>query len=298
MRRSTTETYQERILRVLIHIQNHLDDDLSLEYLAGVAVFSPYHFHRVFRGMVGESVKEHIRRLRMERAANRLKLSDVPITQIALESGLETHEGFSRAFRAMFDQSPTEFRKEHQSIRFQDVPSGVHYSPDGDLRFFNPITRNAQSMNVEVKQMEPTKVAFIRHIGPYMEVGETWGKLCAWAGRNGLFGPNTRCFGLSYDDPAVTPPEKLRYDACISVDDSVDPQGDIGIQTIGGGEYAVTTHRGPYENFADTYATLCGQWLPTSGKEIRSDPAIEWYKNSPQDTAPQDLITDIYLPVE
>ena len=104
MKSETQQTYQERILKVLVYIQNHLDETLSLEELAGVAHFSPYHFHRIFRGMVGESLMEHVRRLRLERAAHRLKFTDSPVTRIAFEAGYETHEAFTRAFRALFDR--------------------------------------------------------------------------------------------------------------------------------------------------------------------------------------------------
>ncbi len=72
MRQQTERTYKVRILRVLVHIPNHLDEVVALEELAAIAYFSPHHFHRIFRGMVGESVMEHIRRLRLDRAAHRL----------------------------------------------------------------------------------------------------------------------------------------------------------------------------------------------------------------------------------
>src|SRR5215469_15718852 len=83
MRKHTEQSYKERILRVLVYIQNHLDEAVSLEELAAIAHFSPYHFHRIFRGMVGESVMEHICRLRLERAAYRLKFGEQPVTRIA-----------------------------------------------------------------------------------------------------------------------------------------------------------------------------------------------------------------------
>src|SRR5215831_5129513 len=110
MRESTVEDYQNRILRVLVHVQKNLDSPFSLDELASVASFSPFHFHKVFRGMVGESVKEHVRRLRLERATHRLTFSDEPITRIAFEAGYETHESFTRAFSAMFGVSPSQFR--------------------------------------------------------------------------------------------------------------------------------------------------------------------------------------------
>jgi len=77
-------------LRVLVHIQQHLDETIELDELAHIAHFSPYHFHRIFRGMVGESLMEHVRRLRLERAAHRLKFTDTSVTNIAFDAGYET----------------------------------------------------------------------------------------------------------------------------------------------------------------------------------------------------------------
>lgn len=307
MRLQTDQAYKERILKVLVHIQNHLDEAVSLEDLARVAHFSPFHFHRIFRGMVGESVMEHVRRLRLERSAQRLKHTDTPITRLAFEAGYETHEAYARAFRAMFDMSPSEFRKSHpltpdpspQRGRGEwKAPSGVHFAPDGQVNDFEP-TKGAEPMEVRIEQMKPVRVAFVRHVGPYAQVGETWSRLMAWAGRAGLFFKGMPvCLGLCHDDPEVTPPDKLRYDACLVVDQSVQPEGEVGVQEIEGGDYAVSRHLGPYDRLGDTYARLCGEWLPASRRELRSAPPFEIYRNSPLNTTPENLITDIYLPLE
>lgn len=153
-------------------------------------------------------------------------------------------------------------------------------------------------MDVTIRQIDEQRVAFIRHIGPYAECGPAWEKLCAWAGPRGLLGPNVRMLGLCHDDPQVTPPDQIRYDACIVVDDSFEPDGEVEVQTIAGGEYAVTLHAGPYENLSQTYMELCGQWIPSHGREMRSAPDFEVYLNDPQTTAPEDLLTEIYVPLE
>lgn len=298
MKPDTTKTYQERILSVLVHIQGHLDDALCLEDLARIARFSPYHFHRIFRGMVGESVMEHVRRLRLERAAIRLKHADAPVTRIAFDAGFETHEAFTRAFRAMFDMSPSEFRKEHKDVSVKDAPSGVHFVPDGALEAFEPVQMGGVSMDVRIEKVDPMRVAFMRHVGPYDSVGATWTRFMGWAGPRGLLGPNMTILGVAHDDPAVTASEKQRYDACIRVDDSFQGEGEIGVQEVGGGEYAVVTHHGPYHKLNETYEGLCGGWLPTSGRELRSSPALEFYRNSPYDTPPEKLVTDIFMPLE
>ena len=153
-------------------------------------------------------------------------------------------------------------------------------------------------MDVRIEKIEPMKVAFVRNIGPYEECEVAWKKLCDWAGPRGLFGPKTDMLGISYDNPEVTPPEKIRYDACISVDDTVQPEGEVGIQEIRGGEYAVTTHKGPYGKLAETYSRLFGEWASQSGRVLSSGPCLEFYRNDPGRTPPEELITDIYVPLE
>ena len=129
MKEDTRQDYAERIIRVLVHIQQNLDDALPLEDLAAIAHFSPFHFHRVFTGMVGESVKQYVRRLRLERAAMRLKHGERPVTSIAFEAGYETHEAFTRAFRSAFGRSPSEFRAAGGAPERIDSPAGPHTPP-------------------------------------------------------------------------------------------------------------------------------------------------------------------------
>ena len=298
MRTITLQDYKRRLLRVLVHIQQHLDDALGLHELAGLACFSPYHFHRIFKGMVGESVKEHIRRLRLERAASRLKLSTAPVTDIAFDAGYESHEAFTRSFRAVFGASPTQFRSSTKS-RITTAPrSGLHYWGGKPVSGFKAIQPGGKSMKVKIEHKEPIRVAFMRHVGPYDEVGATWDKLLPRLGKEGLLGGDVLILGICHDDPEVTPPEKIRYDACVTVDESFVPEGEIGVQVILGGEYAVTTHFGPYQKLGDTYTRLLGQWLPRSGRELRSAPCFEVYLNDPQSTEPEDLLTDIYAPLK
>ncbi len=296
MKESTQQLYAERILGVLVFIQRNLDEELSLEEYARVAHFSPYHFHRIFRGMVGESLAEHIRRLRLERAATRLKRTDRAIIEIALEAGYETHEAFTRAFKALCGCSPSHYRRDRNAA-LAPSPSGVHYRANGSLDNLQ-LPMGGARMDVRIEHLQPMRVAFVRHVGPYDQVQAAWERLCMRLGKEGLLGPGTRFIGLCYDDPEVTAPEKIRYDACVTVDSDFEPEDDVGVQTLGGGEYAATTHVGPYSTLGQTYATLLGQWLPGSGRELRSEPSLEFYLNAPESTDPEDLITDIYAPLE
>ena len=122
--------------------------------------------------------------------------------------------------------------------------------------------------------------------------------LMPWIGRKGFFGPATLCLGICHDDPDVTPAEKIRMDCCVTVPDHVKAEGEVGVQIVEGGPYAVLRHAGPYGGLPDAYRWLYGTWLSTSGRELRHAPAYEVYVNNPQDTPPEKLITDIYLPLE
>src|SRR5690349_7233525 len=180
MNEGTQQSYQERLLRVLQHIQRNLDRPLELDDLASIACFSPFHFHRIFRGMVGESVMEYVRRLRLEQAAQKLRFSDRPVIDLALDAGYESHEAFTRAFATRFGLSPSSYRKAHKIGPSDDVP------------------------DVRLEEFGPKRIAFLRHVGPYNQVGPAWQQLMMWAGRHGLLGPAPMLLGIVYDAPEVT----------------------------------------------------------------------------------------------
>jgi AraC family transcriptional regulator len=278
MREGTPESYQERILRVLVHIQTHLDDPLTLDSLASVACFSPYHFHRIFRGLVGEPVAEHLRRLRLERAAGRLKFTDRPVIDIALDAGYDSHEAFTRAFRSNFGRPPSTYRVE-AAATMPAPPQGGPW------------------IEVQVEKMPAMSVAFIRHVGPYAEAGAAWMRLFSWIIPHGLFRADTRTIGICLDDPEVAPPDRCRYDAAVTVSPDVVGEGEIGIQEIPAGHYAVAVHKGGYDRISETYARVCGEWLPWSGHELAAAPSLEMYLNNPQMTAEEHLRTRVCLPL-
>jgi AraC family transcriptional regulator len=284
MSRATNRTYRHRILKIQIYIQEHLDEDLALDQLARLAHFSPFHFHRIFKGLVGEGVIEYVRRLRLESAAVALKTTDRAVTQVALDAGYTAHEAFTRAFRQLFGVSPSQFRAGKRQTHFTE-----------EVRIMTSVQ---QTHEVRIEAWPARRVAFLRHVGPYTSVGPTFQRLMAWAGQHGLFGPSTLVLGICWDDPEVTPPEKIRYDCCITVGESFTPDADVSVQTMENGECAVATHRGPYEKLGDLYLWLYGAWLPTSGREPRHAPPFEVYRNSPMIAAPEDLLTDIYIPLQ
>jgi AraC family transcriptional regulator len=153
-------------------------------------------------------------------------------------------------------------------------------------------------MEVRFQNCRPLRVAYVRHVGPYQECGKAWQTLCALAGQHGLFTPDALRIGVGYDNPEVTPADRLRYDACLTVNDQFQGAGELQVQEIAGGEYAVVTHRGSYAGLPDAYRWIFREWIPASGRALRHVPCFEVYVNDPTTTAEADLVTEIYIPLE
>jgi len=283
-------SHEQRTLDVLVFIQEHLDEVLPLERLARVAHYSPYHVHRIFRGLVGETVAEHIRRLRLERAAFRLMHTNQAILPMALEAGYDSHEAFTRAFGTAFGMPPSAFRERHRPAWHAPTRSPIHYAPEGaavvalcSLESPDPI---------RIGERAEQRALFRRHTGPYLEAISTWQALLQEASDRGLR-TEGRMAGICHDDPAITAPEHLRYDACLLVDG-----GEKDARPLFGGTFATFRHEGSYEPLVELYERYLGGWLPRSAFEVRDTPCIEIYGRSALDgAAATDWVTDICVPI-
>lgn len=280
---TTFQRYDRQILRAQLYIEDNLDGDLSLEKLAEVAGSSRFHFHRIFKGITGETLAEYVRRVRLEQSSIQLKHTNRTVIDIAFSAGYQTHEAYSRAFSRRYGISPSQFR--------EGVIPKFNYQKETSKM-------SITAYEVKIVTQEPMTVAGMRHVGPYDQAGPTFAKLCAWAGREGLFGPDCKILGLCHDDPNVTEPSKIRFDCCVTVSDDYEASGEIITQTIEGGRYAVLRHTGPYTELAPTYDWFFSVWLTESSESLRDLPPYEIYVDDAQTTPPEQLRTDIFLPLE
>ena len=296
----TNEKYEEAILSTLIHIQTHLESDLNLDRLAERVGFSAFHYHRIFREIIGEPVKEYIRRLRIERAAYRLKVSEETILHIALDAGFKTHESFTRAFARQFRITPNEFRNHFlRASRERKKQTQPKYIADYH------VSSEPASTQVRLERVRPIIVAFVRHVGPYDKlldkdspISPLWDELFEWGNANKLINADSLLIGIPQDDPSITPPEKQRFDVCVQIPEFRNPSGHIGCQTILAGMFGVSRHYGSFDHLAEAYLHIYDS-LVTPGKyNLRTQTPFEVYGYSQVKGDIRFHFTDVYLPVE
>jgi AraC family transcriptional regulator len=300
-RLTTRSDYAMRLERVFRWLADHLDDTLDLAQLADVAAMSPYHFHRIYHAMQGETAAETVRRLRLHRAAVELITGELPVPRIARRAGYGSQEAFTRAFKTAYGVPPARYRASFvpsptvtgRSERTGPTRASERTGPTGAEDAMDT-TMTYQAI---IRETPTLRVAALAHHGDYMNIGSTFERLMAMAGGQGLLGPGTRSFGIYYDDPASTPRDALRADACLTLPDGTMPNGDLQLREIRGGRYAVTLHVGPYAELHFPYTWLYGTWLPKSGEEAADAPSIEEYLNDARVVPPSELRTEIWLPL-
>lgn len=298
MKAETRSFYHQAVQRVLERILGDLDQALDLSDLAQTAAMSPFHFHRVFRGMLGETPVELLRRLRMERAAWRLVNSTDPVTRIAFEAGYETHEAFTRAFRLAYSTSPSGFRRREYPRLALRATSGVHFDPTHQNVNFIPRNSGGTHMNVEIQTLPRWRLATVRHVGPYNQIAEAFERLGEIVGPLGLtMKPEAAMLALYHDDPETTAQDQLRSDAALVVSEAARLPTSLVEQHTRAGRYAMTTHIGPYEQLGDAWARLMGEWLPASGHRLGSGVSFEIYRNTPGNAQKHELRTELYVPL-
>ncbi|WP_109476665.1 AraC family transcriptional regulator [Paraburkholderia sp. C35] len=280
--------YAARLARVLDHIYDHLDEPLDIDRLAGIACLSPYHWHRIYQAMYGETVATTVRRLRLHRAAGFLANGEMPIAEIAERSGYSSLQSFTRTFSAVFGMPPAQYRKAGTHRRFR--PS-----------FDDSGGRQMTMRDVVIRDIQGFDVLTVNHVGPYMQIGKAFDALMGWLGARGLLSGEMRMVGIYYDDPTAVAEGELRSKAGVWLPRAVDVDlsGDalVGLTSIKGGRYAVLRHKGPYADMAAAYQWLYGEWLVNSEHEAADQPVFEEYLNNPKETARAGLLTEICLPV-
>lgn len=297
MKTITRETYAKRIERVLHYMVDHLDDvgqnALDIHRLAEEAFLSPYHFHRVYVAMMGETVADTLRRHRLHRAAIKLTASATPIAALSSEAGYGSAQAFTRAFREAYGIPPAQYRL-HGKL------SAALQSTSTEFKFKEHPMFNLK--DVHIQSLPAIRIAKLQHKGDFMAIGSTFERLMVWAAGQGLVKAGTRTFGIYYDDPESKPADELRSDACVEIpltyQHDASSHAEIRTTKTSDGRCAVFVFTGPYSELENPYRWLYDTWLPQSNEEVRDQPCFEEYLNDARNTLPAELKTAICIPLK
>lgn len=292
--KAAVRNYNDRMQRVLDHIDRYPDDDLDLDALSAVAAFSKFHFHRQFAATFGLSVHRYVQLTRMKRASYRLAFRDaLSVTDVAMDAGYDAPDAFARAFRQRLGQSPSAFRK----------------SPDWEAwhSAFGPLNHARSTImqtdftadDVTIRDVPPTAVAIMEHRGDPRTIGATIQRFIAWRKATGLTPRVSPTFTIFHSDPNTTAAADYRLDLCVGTDRPIDAKGErIETGTIPGGRCAVLRVTGNADDLEPAALYLYRDWLPDSGEEARDFPLycqrIAFFPDVPE----HDAIADLYLPLK
>lgn len=292
--------YVARVHRAVDYVVGNLNGDLRLEAVAKAACFSPFHFHRVFKSLLGETLAHFVKRQRLERALR--LMAHAPsrsLTEIALECGFASSSDFSRAFKQAHGTPPSRFdlvayREARRAEFAQSQGDG-----DGVRRYARlPAGANPDGFTVTLRDLPPRTVAYVRVLDPYRSfaaVVAAYEHLMRWATKAGV--ADRPWLGYMWDDPELVPLAKCRYDAAVEVDD-VRPRGRIGRYQFPAMRVAEVRIAGGLELETRACDWLMETWLPRSGYVPADLPAFEAWIGRPFAHGPSHFTIACQLPVE
>ncbi len=291
MKSRTRSDYLRRIDRVVALLQQAVANDAELPDLAELgqaAQLSPFHFHRVYRALTGETIGRTVARLRLLRALQLLSDPARAVTDAALAVGYETPQAFARAFRQALDASPSELRA--QPARLASELARLSRAPVGEAVPTSPL-------QVEVLSLEPFALVATRNTGDFADLAVAYEALFGWAAEHGLIEHIAGIYGVPQQDPRDTPPAECEFDCALAFSaETTAGDGTVPL-TLGGGLWARLRHVGPYAGLEPATDALLAEWLPHSDYALRDEPLFHHYLDDPEQTPEAVLRTDLYLPV-
>jgi AraC family transcriptional regulator len=274
--------YIERVNRAIDYIVSNLALPLRLDEVSNAAGFSPFHFHRVFKAFLGETMTQFVKRQRLERAL--FLMSHAPrqsLTDVALDCGFSSSSDFSRSFKQRYGLPPSLFDIESFRNSRREELERVLASQYGSQRLMSlPAGHNPDGFEVTLRHLPARRVAYLRVLEPFREgaAQAACERLLAWAIERGL--ADGQWLGYMWDEPEIVALADCRYDVALVVED-IDPAGEIGRFDFPPMCVAEVVVSGDIALEARAIDWLYKTWLPRSGYVPDNQPAFEAWIGRP-----------------
>jgi AraC family transcriptional regulator len=309
--------YRSRLNRTIDYIHNHYDEDLNLTKLAEVACFSKFHFHRIFRAMVGETLNDFVQRIRLEKSVQKLTTDlNKSITEIALDCGFSSSQNFAKIFKSYYGMTPSTSRREYNwddwIIKMRNLkgknknnlqPGEAYlydYYHDKRQMPIDKILDKRCVLQVRIENLPDLHVAYIRSMGPYnyKTIEPVFRQLLQWAYPRGMNENNSMALGVVRSNPVITPEDKLIYDACVTVPESIKADRWVDIQVLPGGKFAIYHCEIEIDHDEEAWLSFVLNWLASSDYQPDDHPQYEIYYNDPETHPLKHQILDLCLPIK
>jgi AraC family transcriptional regulator len=291
--------YVTRVNRAIDYITANLDQPLRLEDVARAGCFSPYHFHRIFRAMIGETLASFVKRVRLERAVYLLSHRNGPrLTDVALACGFSSSSDFSRSFRDHYGVAPREFDVDaFRRSRREAMQASLAGADERHRLARLPNGTNPDEFAVTLRKLPARRVAYIRVHRPYEadHVPQAAARLLAWAAPRGL--ADGQWLGYQWDDPEIVALDQCRYDIGVEVPDSAVADGEVSITTFAPTLAAEIEIAGTVELELRALDWLYLTWLPRSGYAPAHQPGFEAFHGRPFEHGMEHFELRIQLPI-
>lgn len=247
----------DRINLIIEYIETNLDKNLNLSSIAAKSALSKYHFHRIFKALLGEQPLKYVERRRIIRSAHDLLNSNKRIIDIAFDCGFGSHESFIRTFKKWYRLTPSQFRKAKQNAWFENIP---RLGPL-DLR----LTKGIARINPAIIHKPAFSISGYVYSGSDTRaIDSLWEKLWTKLNNQKIATENYHFFGACFHDLDMRNNEIFEYYAGIESEYSIKVPHDFKTIDIPENDYAVFTHRGPVDRIESTYNQIYRSWLPFS----------------------------------
>lgn len=295
MRSQSVLSYRRRINRVVAHVQAHLAADLDSHLLADVAAMSRYHFHRVFAAMTGMTPAHYVLRTRLAAAIGALRGSSAPVGQIALDCGFESGAALAKSLRREFGVSPSGARQAAVDPRI-GLGLATTHQPH----------RRKTMLQATIRELPAQQLLCATERGAVNNdmsatAQRAFGRLFPAAQALGLMPRMTGCLAMCPDEMTSPDDPEARFVAALSFDGpapDLSAAPGITCETIPAGRWAVFRHVGPYNTLWQTWRAIYGDWVRVAQPVLRDAAPYELYVSDASTTAPEELITDIHIPVQ
>jgi AraC family transcriptional regulator len=299
--------YQQVVLKVLHYINQNLAGDVSLETIARIANYSPFHFQKIFSEAVQETPKQYVIRLRLERAAHFIKIfPNLPINEIASGCGFSSNSIFSRAFKNYYGISAEQFR-ELPTDKMQEINIKHNkFTHCNETSWITPITDIQQKLETvklsslpAISTMYSCKIACIQTTLSHREnITFAFKSLLQWAIPHELISSATKYFGIWLDFPFITPFNKCRFLCGIELNSEIKPTKGISVVTFNKGQYLNYKMIGDINETLDSLLVLNHNYVDTMGYTISEMVCYEQFEENPSEKPYEEISRNLLIPVK